>query len=197
MAAGLAIPAILGAATKILPGIFGKKKKSSDQQLWRWQTTKTTTILSSTTTILSSRTAILSTTTTLFSTATTSTILPTTSTNTDKTDIAKKNKKEDVLANEQNDVSQSTHTMKRAHEPEDEPIEVHDSGFMSPMVMFPTFPHNDTFVDSRKIKLIAGPVANPDAEEYTFVHAPNNYGVMDLQNAKIKATIALTAADNC
>ena len=27
LAAGLAIPAILGAATKILPGIFGKKKQ--------------------------------------------------------------------------------------------------------------------------------------------------------------------------
>jgi hypothetical protein len=86
--------------------------------------------------------------------------------------------------------------MKRSHEPDDEPIEVHDSGFMSPMVMFPTFPYNDTFLDTRKMKLIARPIANPDAEEYTFIHAPNDYGVMDLQNAKIKATIALTTGAN-
>ncbi|CAB3977962.1 Hypothetical predicted protein [Paramuricea clavata] len=31
MAAGLAIPTLLGAATKILPGIFGKKKTTGDQ----------------------------------------------------------------------------------------------------------------------------------------------------------------------
>jgi hypothetical protein len=86
--------------------------------------------------------------------------------------------------------------MKRSHEPDDEPIEVHDSGFMSAMAMFPTFPYNDTFLDTRKMKLIAGPIANPDAEEYTFIHAPNDYGVMDLQNAKIKATIALTNGAN-
>ncbi|CAB3977395.1 Hypothetical predicted protein [Paramuricea clavata] len=87
--------------------------------------------------------------------------------------------------------------MKRTRqEVDDEPIEVHDSGFMSPMVIFPTFPHNDTFVESCKMKIVAGPVANPDAEEYTFSHAPNDYGVMDLQNAKIKATIALTTAAN-
>ena len=86
---------------------------------------------------------------------------------------------------------------KRSHAADDEPIELHDSGFMSPMVMFPTFPYNDTFLESRKMKLVAGPTANPDAEEYTFIHAPNDYGVMDLQNAKIKASIAIaTIAGN-
>jgi hypothetical protein len=83
-----------------------------------------------------------------------------------------------------------------AHDAEDEPVELHDSGFLTPMVMFPTFPYNDTFVESRKMKLVAGPIANPDAEEYTFIHAPNDYGVMDLQNAKIKATIAITTLLN-
>ena len=84
---------------------------------------------------------------------------------------------------------------KRAHV-DDEPVEVHDSGFMSPMAMFPTFPYNDTFVDTRTFKINAGPIANPDAEEYTFTHAPNDYGVMDLQKAKISTRIHLAAADN-
>jgi hypothetical protein len=84
---------------------------------------------------------------------------------------------------------------KRAHV-DDEPVEVHDSGFMSPMAMFPTFPYNDTFVDSRTFKINAGPIANPDAEEYTFNHAPNDYGVMDLEKAKISGRIHLTTAAN-
>jgi hypothetical protein len=86
---------------------------------------------------------------------------------------------------------------KRTHAIDDEPVELHDSGFSPPMAMFPTFPFNDTFLESRKMKLVAGPTANPDAEEYTFIHAPNDYGVMDLQNAKIKASISLvTIAGN-
>ena len=89
-----------------------------------------------------------------------------------------------------------THKMsKRAHV-DDEPVEVHDTGFMSPMAMFPTFPYNDTFVDSRTFKINAGPIANPDAEEYTFNHHPNDYGVMDLEKAKITARIHLTDAAN-
>ncbi|CAB3978026.1 Hypothetical predicted protein [Paramuricea clavata] len=87
--------------------------------------------------------------------------------------------------------------MKRTREQvDDEPVEVHDSGFMGPMVMFPTFPHNDTFVDSRKFKLMAGPIANPDAEEFTFKHAPNDFGVMDLKSARITANITITTATN-
>jgi hypothetical protein len=76
----------------------------------------------------------------------------------------------------------------------EEPVEVHDSGFLSPMVMFPTFPHNDTFIDSRKFKVIASPNSTT-AEEYTFTHHPNDYGVMNLTEAKIKATISLKAND--
>ena len=84
---------------------------------------------------------------------------------------------------------------KRAHV-DDEPVEVHDSGFMSPMAMFPTFPYNDTFVDSRTFKINAGPIANPDADEYTFNHAPNDYGVMDLEKAKISGRVHVTTAVN-
>ena len=62
------------------------------------------------------------------------------------------------------------------------------------MVMFPTFPHNDTFTDSRKFKIIASPNTTT-AEEYTFTHHPNDYGVMNLSEAKIKATISLKAND--
>ncbi|CAB3981401.1 Hypothetical predicted protein [Paramuricea clavata] len=87
--------------------------------------------------------------------------------------------------------------MKRTHaQADDEPVEVHDSGFMSPMMMFPPFPHNDTFVESRQFKLVAGPISNPDADEFTFNHAPNDYGVMDLQNARITGTITITGLDN-
>jgi hypothetical protein len=46
---------------------------------------------------------------------------------------------------------------KRTHTLDDEPVELHDSGFSPPMVMFPTFPYNDTFLESRKMKLVAGP----------------------------------------
>jgi hypothetical protein len=76
----------------------------------------------------------------------------------------------------------------------EEPVEVHDSGFLSPMVMFPTFPHNDTFTSSRKFKVIASPNTTT-AEEYTFIHHPNDYGVMNLSEAKIKASISLKAND--
>ena len=87
----------------------------------------------------------------------------------------------------------SEHTMKRSYEgATDEPVEVHDSGFLSPMVMFPTFPHNDTFMGSRKLKVIASQNSTT-AEEYTFIHNPNDYGVMNLSEAKIKATISLKA----
>jgi hypothetical protein len=75
-----------------------------------------------------------------------------------------------------------------------EPVEVHDSGFLSPMVMFPTFPHNDTFTDSRKFRVIASPNTTT-AEEYTFTHHSNDYGVMNLREAKITATISLKAND--
>jgi hypothetical protein len=84
--------------------------------------------------------------------------------------------------------------MKRTRESSGEPVEVHDSGFMPPMVMFPTFPHNDTFIDSHKLKVIASPNTTT-AEEYTFIHHPNDYGVMNLSEAKVKANISLKASN--
>ena len=39
--------------------------------------------------------------------------------------------------------------MKRARtSPEAEPVEEHDSGFVGPMTLFDTFPHNDTFEEN-------------------------------------------------
>ena len=81
--------------------------------------------------------------------------------------------------------------MKRARmDGPDEPIEVHDSGFMSPMVMFPTFPHNDTFVDNRVVEVRATPVSST-AETYTLVHHKQEYGILNLEDAKLIGTISL------
>ena len=85
--------------------------------------------------------------------------------------------------------------MKRARtDAADEPIEVHDSGFMSPMVMFPTFPHNDTFVDNRIIEVRATPVSTT-AETYTLVHHKQEYGILNLEDATLVAKISLKAAN--
>ena len=75
----------------------------------------------------------------------------------------------------------------------DEPVEVHDSGFMAPMAMFPTFPHNDTFVDNRVIEVRATPVSTT-AETYTLVHHKQEYGILNLEDAKLIATISLKTA---
>ncbi|CAB3985828.1 Hypothetical predicted protein [Paramuricea clavata] len=61
---------------------------------------------------------------------------------------------------------------KRAHVTE--PFEQHDSGFMEPMQMFKTFPHNDTFVDNRVFTLNANP-AETTSDVYTFVHHKQDY----------------------
>lgn len=86
---------------------------------------------------------------------------------------------------------------KRAYSDGMEPVEKHNSGFMSPMIMFPTFPHNDAFVESRELVLTAAPV-DPQANVYTFVHPRQDYGVMITEDATISATIAIktTANDN-
>jgi hypothetical protein len=86
--------------------------------------------------------------------------------------------------------------MKRARQmvdASDEPVETHDSGFLSPMVMFPTFPHNDTFVDNRVIDIRATPISTT-AETYTLVHHKQEYGILNLEDAKIVATISLKTA---
>jgi hypothetical protein len=72
----------------------------------------------------------------------------------------------------------------------DEPIEVHDSGFMSPMVMFPTFPHNDTFINNRVVEVRATPVSTT-AEVYTLIHHKQEYGILNLEDAKLAAKISL------
>ncbi|CAB4015976.1 Hypothetical predicted protein [Paramuricea clavata] len=77
----------------------------------------------------------------------------------------------------------------------DEPVEVHDSGFMTPMIMFPTFPHNDTFVDNRTLQVNATPV-DSNADVYTFIHHKQEYGIMNLQDATISATISLKDRNN-
>jgi hypothetical protein len=58
---------------------------------------------------------------------------------------------------------------KRARVEETEPVEQHDSGFMEPMQMFSTFPHNDTFIDNRVFTLNATPVdATPQTRLWYF-----------------------------
>ncbi|CAB3995257.1 Hypothetical predicted protein [Paramuricea clavata] len=61
------------------------------------------------------------------------------------------------------------------------PFEQHDSGFMAPMVMFPTFPHNDTFIDNRILTVHATPVDN-QAEVYTFIHHKQEYEIMNIED---------------
>ena len=71
-----------------------------------------------------------------------------------------------------------------------EPIEKHDSGFSGPMIMFPSFPHNDTFIETRGIKIPASPV-DTTADVYTFLHHKQDYGIMRIEDATISATITL------
>ena len=84
---------------------------------------------------------------------------------------------------------------KRAYSDGMEPVEKHNSGFMSPMIMFPTFPHNDAFVESRELVLTATPV-DTQANVYTFVHPRQDYGVMITEDATISATIAIKTMAN-
>ncbi|CAB3977950.1 Hypothetical predicted protein [Paramuricea clavata] len=87
--------------------------------------------------------------------------------------------------------------MKRARtSPEVEPIEEHDSGFVGPMTLFDTFPHNDTFEETRQLHCIASPVDN-QAEVYTFMHNRQDYSVFDTNDAKLYAKLRLhTMAGN-
>jgi hypothetical protein len=71
-----------------------------------------------------------------------------------------------------------------------EPVEKHDGGFMGPLVMFPTFPHNDTFVETREVQIHATPV-NPKADMYTFIHNREDYGLMRTEDATISAKISI------
>jgi hypothetical protein len=84
---------------------------------------------------------------------------------------------------------------KRARTDMAEPIEKHDSGFSGPMIMFPPFPHNDTFVETREIKIPASPV-DTQVETYTFIHNKQDYGVMRTEDATLSATINIKTTAN-
>ncbi|CAB4025872.1 Hypothetical predicted protein [Paramuricea clavata] len=75
---------------------------------------------------------------------------------------------------------------KRAREENELRVEKHDSGFMGPLAMFATFPHNATFEESREVKINASPV-NADADVYTFVHHNQPYGILRTEDATIRA----------
>jgi hypothetical protein len=79
---------------------------------------------------------------------------------------------------------------KRARVEETEPVEQHDSGFMEPMQMFSTFPHNDTFIDNRVFTLNATPV-DATSDVYTFIHHKQDYGILNIEDATIYAKISL------
>ncbi|CAB3986102.1 Hypothetical predicted protein [Paramuricea clavata] len=61
--------------------------------------------------------------------------------------------------------------------------------------MFPTFPHNDTFVDNCTLQVNATPV-DSNADVYTFIHHKQEYGIMNLQDATISTTISLKDRHN-
>jgi hypothetical protein len=73
---------------------------------------------------------------------------------------------------------------------EDELVEKHDGAFAGPLAMFPTFPHNITFEESRELILHANP-PDEDAESYTFIHNRQEYGIMKTEDATISATLQL------
>jgi hypothetical protein len=85
---------------------------------------------------------------------------------------------------------------KRSHsamESGDELVEKHDGAFAGPLAMFPSFPHNITFEESRELILQANP-SDDDAESYTFIHNRQEYGIMKTEDATISATLQLVVA---
>jgi hypothetical protein len=75
----------------------------------------------------------------------------------------------------------------------DELVEKQDGVFAGPLMMFPTFPHNITFEESRELVLQANP-SDEDADSYTFIHNRQEYGIMRTEDAQISATIQLVHA---
>ena len=78
-------------------------------------------------------------------------------------------------------------------ESEDELIEKHDGVFAGPLMMFPTFPHNITFEESRELTIQANPT-DDDAETYTFIHNRQEFGILRTEDATISANIQLVTA---
>ena len=77
-------------------------------------------------------------------------------------------------------------------ESEDELVEKHDGVFAGPLMMFPTFPHNITFEESRETIIQANPT-DDDAETYTFIHNRQEFGILRTEDATISANIQLVA----
>jgi hypothetical protein len=84
---------------------------------------------------------------------------------------------------------------KRAREENEMRVEKHDGGFSGPLVMFPTFPHNETFEESREIQINATPV-DEAAEVYTFIHHNQSYGVIKTEDAIISAKMKFKTTGN-
>jgi predicted RNase H-related nuclease YkuK (DUF458 family) len=77
-------------------------------------------------------------------------------------------------------------------ESEDELVEKHDGVFAGPLMMFPTFPHNITFEESRETIIQANPT-DDDAETYMFIHNRQEFGILRTEDATISANIQLVA----
>ena len=77
-------------------------------------------------------------------------------------------------------------------ESEDERVEKHDRVFSGPLMMFPSFPHNITFEESRELVLQANP-SDDDAESSTFIHTRQEYGILRTEDATISGTLQLVA----
>ena len=78
-------------------------------------------------------------------------------------------------------------------ESEDELVEKHDGVFAGPLMMFPTFPHNITFEESRELTMTANPT-DDDAETYTFIHNRQEFGILKTEDATISAEIQVVTA---
>jgi hypothetical protein len=77
----------------------------------------------------------------------------------------------------------------------DELVEKHDGVFAGPLMMFPTFPHNITFEESRELTIQANP-SDDDAETYTFIHNRQEFGIMKTEDATISGKIQLVVVSS-
>ncbi len=83
--------------------------------------------------------------------------------------------------------------MKRSATQEGGETEKHDSAFLSPLEdFFTSAPYNNTFIDNRYAEIDATPV-NSKSDTYEFYHRGHDYGVIKTSEARLSATVALTA----
>ena len=86
--------------------------------------------------------------------------------------------------------------MKRSATQEGGETEKHDSAFLSPLEDFFTLaPYNNTFIDNRYAEIDATSV-NSKSDTYEFYHRGHDYGVIKTSEARLSATVALTAVVN-